>query len=143
MFQLVITFITALSWDIAGHVIDPCYNNLNYTQKIVISLEHVLFEAGSISNTGYLSSKFNIKESLMQWNTEATPKVKAEYHELWIYSGMSQAKAERALYQKSLSSMSNIYEEITLPLALNSKFIANHFFYSSVWNILVMPITYM
>ena len=46
-------------------VIDPCYNNLDYMQKIVISLGHVLFEADSISNTGYLSSKFNIKESLM------------------------------------------------------------------------------
>ena len=66
MFQFVITFIITLSGDTAGHVIDPCYNNLDYKQKIVISLEHILFETGSISNTGYLSSKFNIKESLMQ-----------------------------------------------------------------------------
>ena len=34
-------------------------------QKIVISLGHVLFEADSLSNTGNLNSKFNIKESLM------------------------------------------------------------------------------
>ena len=50
----------------------------------------------------------------------------------YILSGMDQVKAERVLYRKSLSSMSNIYEEITLPLALNSKFIANQFFYNPV-----------